>query len=183
MPFRLSNAPSAFQHLMNKVFSDLLDVCVVIYLDDILIYSDNILEHKEHIREVLHCLCTNGLYASPGKCIFHYKEVEFLGYMLGPHGIQMDRSKVQTIQEWPIPQCLKDVQAFLGFTNFYRRFIQDYSKITVPLTRLSRKSVPWYWLPECNSAFQRLKLLFTTTPVLSYWDPESSLVLETDAQT
>jgi len=181
MPFGLSNAPSAFQRLMNEVFSDLLDVCIVIYLDDILIYLDNILEHKEHVREVLHCLHINGLYASPGKCVFHREEVEFLGYVLGPHGIQMDRSKVQTIQEWPTPQHLKDVQVFLGFANFYRRFIQDYSKITVPLTRLSRKSVPWYWSPKCNSAFQRLKLSFTTTLVLSHWDPESPLVLETDA--
>ena len=174
MPFGLSNAPSAFQCLMNKVFSDLLDMCVVIYLD-------NILEHKEHIREVLCRLRTNGLYASPGKCIFHRKEVKFLSYMLGPQGIQIDRSKIQTIQEWLTPRCLKDIQVFLGFINFYRRFIQDYSKITTSLTRLSCKSVPWHWSPECNSAFQRLKLSFTTAPVLSYWDPESPLMLETDA--
>jgi len=120
MPFGLSNAPSAFQRLMNEVFSDLLDMCMVIYLDNILIYLDNILEHKEHVREVLRCLRTNGLYASSGKYVFHRKEVEFLGYMLGPQGIQMDRSKVQTIQEWPTPRCLKDIQAFLEFANFYR---------------------------------------------------------------
>jgi len=180
MPFGLSNAPSAFQRFMNELFSDLLDMCVVIYLDNILIYSDNLSEHKKHVKEVLRHLRANNLFASLGKCVFHCQQVKFLGYVLGPQGVQMDKSKVQTIQDWPTPRHLRDVQAFLGFANFYRRFIRNYSEITVPLIRLTRKSCPWNWSSECEAAFQSLKSSFTTAPVLTHWDPELPLVLETD---
>jgi len=98
----LSNVPSAFQQLMNKVFADLLDVSVVIYLDNILIYSNNLLEHKKYIKEVLRHLRNNRLYASLTKCIFHQQEVEFLGYILSPEGLQMNKSKVQVNQDWPV---------------------------------------------------------------------------------
>ena len=103
MPFRLSNAPSAFQRFMNKVFSDLLDICVVIYLDNILIYSDNLERHKNHVIEILKRLWDNGLYVSPTKCTFHQRQVEFLGFVLSPEGIHMDTKKVKTIQDWPTP--------------------------------------------------------------------------------
>ena len=181
MPFGLTNAPSMFQRLMNEVFTDLLDVCVMIYLDDILIYLDSIVEHKDHIREVLRQLRTNGLFASPNKCVFHCDKVEFLGFILGPQGVQMDDSKVSIIQEWPTPRHLKDVQAFLGFANFYRRFIHNYSRIATPLTQLTRKSVPWNWSLGCEQAFQELKKAFTQAPVLTHWNPDSPIVLETDA--
>jgi len=153
---------------------------MVIYLDDILIYLDNISEHKKHIKEVLHCLCANNLYASPNKCVFHRQQIEFLGYVLGPQGVQMDKSKVQVIQDWLTPRHLRDIQAFLGFANFYRCFIHNYSKITVPLTCLTRKSCPWNWSSNCESAFQLLKSSFITTLVLAYWDLDSPLVLKTD---
>jgi len=181
MPFGLSNAPSAFQHFMNELFSDLLDVCVVIYLDNILIYLDNILEHKKHVKEVLRRLRANDLYASSSKCVFYCQQVEFLGYILGPQGVQIDKSKVQVIQDWPTPCYLRDVQAFLGFANFYRHFIHNYSKITVPLTCLTCKSCPWNWSSDCESVFQLLESSFTSTLVLTHWDPDLPLVLETDA--
>jgi len=165
---------------MNEVFTNLLDVCVVIYLDDILIYSDSIAEHKDHVREVLRRLRTNGLFASPNKYVFHRDKVEFLGFILGPQGVQMDNSKVSVIQEWPTPRCLKDVQAFLGFANFYRCFIHNYSRIATPLTQLTRKSVPWNWSLGCEQAFQELKKAFTQAPVLTHWNPDSPIVLETD---
>ena len=142
MLFGLSNAPLAFQRFINELFSDLLDMCVVIYLDDILIYLDNISKHKRHVKEVLRHLCANDLYTSPSKCVFHHQQVKFLGYVLGPQGVQMDKSKVQVIQDWPIPHYLRDIQAFLDFANFYRHFIQNYSKITVLLICLTRKSCP-----------------------------------------
>ena len=134
MPFGLTNAPAAFQRFMNDIFSDLLDVHVIIYLDDILIYSDNPMDHTKHVREVLRRLRLHGLYARPDKCHFSSDSVEYLGFILSKEGLKMDQSKVQTIQDWPEPRKVKDIQSFLGFANFYRRFISDYSDIVVPLT-------------------------------------------------
>jgi len=109
MPFGLSNALSAFQRLMNKIFANLLDMYIIIYLDDILIYSDNLEIYKQHIVEVLHCLQSYRLYTSPSKYVFHKEKVEFLGYILGPEGIQMDKEKVCIIRDWPVPHQVKDV--------------------------------------------------------------------------
>ena len=105
MPFSLSNAPAAFQRLMNNIFSDLLDICVLVYLDDILIYSDNSVDHKQHVREVLHRLWNNKLYARTDKCSFHQDTVEYLGYILAPSGLTTDSNKVKVIQDWPEPPC------------------------------------------------------------------------------
>ena len=120
MPFGLTNAPASFQRFMNDIFSDMLDVCVIVYLDDILIYSDNPELHRKHVQEVLRRLRENGLYAGANKCTFHEDTVEYLGYILSPTGLTMDPVKVQTIQDWPEPRKVKDVQSFLGFANFYR---------------------------------------------------------------
>ena len=135
MPFRLTNAPAAFQHFMNDIFSDLLDVSMIIYLDNILIYSKNPADHKKHVHEVLHHIHENGLYAHPDKCCFSKDTIEYLGFILSKDGLKMDPSKVQTIQDWPEPCKVKDVQSFLIFANFYHRFISDYSDIIIPLTR------------------------------------------------
>ena len=118
MPFRLTNAPAAFQRFMNDIFSDLLDVSMIIYLDDILIYSNNPADHKKHVCEVLHCLHENGLYTHLDKCHFSEDTVEYLGFILSKERLKMDPSKVQTIQDWPEPRKVKDVQSFLGFANF-----------------------------------------------------------------
>jgi hypothetical protein len=123
MPFGLSNAPVAFQRFMNDIFGDLLDVCVIVYLDDILIYSDDMSQHKKHVKEVLRRLRKHGLYANAGKCEFHRDSVEYLGYILTSNGLRMAKDKVQTILDWPEPWKVKDIQSFLGFANFYRRFI------------------------------------------------------------
>ena len=134
MPFGLTNAPAAFQRFMNDIFSDMLDVHVIIYLDDILVYSDDPAEHKKHVREVLQRLRKNGLYCKPEKCHFDKDTVNYLGFILSKDGLKMDPAKVQTIQDWPEPRKVKDIQSFLGFANFYRRFISEYSNIVVPLT-------------------------------------------------
>ena len=181
MPFGLTNAPAAFQRFMNDIFSDMLDVSVIVYLDDILIYSDNPAEHRRHVKEVLRRLRANGLYAAEKKCFFHQDKVEFLGFILSPEGLSMDEAKVKVIQDWPEPRKVKDVQSFLGFANFYRRFIQDYSKITVPLTRLTRKGTPWAWTEPCQQAFDELKTAFTTAPILTHWNPDAKILVETDA--
>ena len=184
MPFGLSNAPAAFQCFMNDVFSDLLDVCVVVYLDDILIYSDNPTEHEKHVREVVTRLRKHGLYAKAEKCEFHVETTEFLGYILTLTGLQMGQEKVQTIQDWPKPRKVRNIQSFLGFANFYRRFIHSYSDITVPLIQLTRKGTPWDFTPDCRKAFETLKTAFTTVttaPILSHWIPDAPLVVETDA--
>ena len=149
MPFGLSNAPAAFQRLMNSMFSDLLDICVLIYLDDILIYSNNSVDHEQHIHEVLRRLQNNKLYAHADKCSFHQDMVEYLGYILAPSGLTMNNNKFKVIQDWPEPWKVKDVQVFLGFANFYRRFIHNYSDLTVPLTRLTWKGTPWTFSNSC----------------------------------
>jgi len=153
---------------MNDIFSDLLDVSVVIYLDDILIYSDNMDDHKKHMKEVLRRLWENWLYASPTKCVFHQNRIKFLGFVLGADGLRIDESKIQTIQEWPTPCWVKDVQSFLGFANFCRCFINNYTEVTSPLTHLTQKNEPWTWTTDCQVTFDNLKEAFTTAPILGH---------------
>jgi hypothetical protein len=181
MPFGLTNAPVSFQKFMNDIFSDLLDVHVIVYLVDILIYSDNPADHTKHVREVLRRLRKHGLYACPDKCRFSSDSVEYLGFILSKEGLKMDQSKVQTIQDWPEPRKIKDIQFFLGFANFYRRFIFDYSDIVVPLTRLTRKGVPWNFGDDARKSFNALKSAFTSAPVLTHWLPDKPIIIETDA--
>jgi hypothetical protein len=181
MPFGLTNAPASFQRFMNDIFSDLLDVTVTVYLDDILIYSDDPDQHQSHVREVLRRLRQHGLYCRPDKCHFSTDTVEYLGFILSKDGLTMDPSKIRTILDWPEPKKVKDVQSFLGFANFYRRFISDYSKIVVPLTRMTRKGVPWSFTDAARDAFNTLKSAFTSAPILASWVPDKPLIVETDA--
>ena len=162
MPEGLTNAPAAFQQFMNDIFADMIDVNVIVYLDDILVYSNDLMEHKRHVREVLWRLCANGLFACADKCEFHVTSCEYLGYMLSPDGLMMAQNRVQIIQDWPEPREVKDIQSFLGFANFYHRFIYEYSRIVIPLMHLTHKNVPWNFTNECCSAFNTLKKAFTT---------------------
>src|SRR5882724_8348516 len=180
MPEGLTNAPATFQRFMNDIFTDMIDVIVIIYLDDILIYSDNISKHKLHVWEVLRRLHTNRLFAHADKCEFHITSCNYLRYMLSPEGLTMALYKVQIIQYWPIPQKVKDIQSFLGFANFYHCFIYGYSEITVLLTYLTQKGTPWHFSNECHSAFEALKKAFTTALVLTHWIPDTQITVETD---
>jgi hypothetical protein len=137
--FGLINALAIFQHMMNDIFWKYLDHFVVIYLDDILIYSKNEEEYEYHVRLVLEKLREPGLYAKQEKCLFHQSMVEFLDYIVSGDRIPMDEKKIQTILDWIAPSSIRDVQYFLDFANFYRIFIKDYSKIAAPLTCLTRK--------------------------------------------
>ena len=131
-------------------------------------------------REVLRCLRQHNLYAGADKCFFHVQTVEYLGYILSPSGLTMAANKVQVIQDWPEPQKIKDIQSFLGFANFYRRFILHYSNIAVLLTCLTHKGSAWDFSNKCCSAFNMLKKAFTTAPVLMHWIPGSPLIIEMD---
>jgi hypothetical protein len=181
MPFGLTNAPTAFQRFMNDVFKDLLNICVTVYLDNILIYSNNVSDHKKHVHDVLHCLHQNGLYVCTDKCEFHSESVEYLGYILSPNGLKMSEDKVKTIQDWPKLKKVKDVHSFLGFANFYCRFIYNYSDIVVPLTHLTCKSAPWNFDKKCRDSFTKLKSAFTSAPILMHWIPDCQIVVETNA--
>ncbi|XP_066442030.1 uncharacterized protein [Eleutherodactylus coqui] len=175
MPFGLCNAPAVFQGFMNAVFHDFLGVFLVIYLDDILVYSPDWDSHVRHLRLVLTRLREYQLFVKLEKCTFGSKQISFLGYVISPTEIQMESDKVAAISQWVRPDNLKALQRFLGFANFYRKFIRNYSVIAQPLTDLTKKGANLgKWSPAALEAFSRLKKAFTTRLVgLSGWPPES----------
>ena len=181
MPFGLTNAPATFQAFMNDIFRDLLDVTVIVFLDDIMVFSENPTDHVAHVREVLRRLREYKLYSKLSKCEFHRSTVEFLGFVITPEGVEMDKSKVQTILDWKSPESVKDIQSFLGFANFYRRFIPNFSAVVSPLKKLLRKGVPFEWTAATAAAFAQLKSLFVSDLVLIHPDPTKAFVIETDA--
>ncbi|KAJ3476377.1 hypothetical protein NLI96_g11201 [Meripilus lineatus] len=184
MPMGLTNAPSIFQAFIQDTLRDLLDVICVVYLDDILIFSRTQKDHDHHVAMVLERLQKAGLYANAKKCTFDQSEVEYLGYHLSADGVKMSPKKLDTISEWPVPKSVKDVQSFLGFTNFYRRFIDNYAKIVLPLNTLTHKKSrdnPFSFPPDALSAFETLKRAFTSSPVLRHFDPALPTTLSTDA--
>ncbi|KAK3520019.1 hypothetical protein QTP70_010855 [Hemibagrus guttatus] len=182
MPFGLTNAPAVFQALINGVFQDLLGKGVIAYIDDILVYSSSMEEHVRMVREVLGRLQQHHLYAKLEKCEFHRSTVTFLGYVISRHGVEMDVVKVQAVTEWPAPTSVRELQRFLGFANFYRRFIRNYSSVAGPLTSLLRgKPKKLTWTDPARSAFQQLKNCFTTAPILRHPDPDLPFVVEVDA--
>ncbi|KAI2662970.1 Transposon Tf2-8 polyprotein [Labeo rohita] len=184
MPYGLSISPSVFQTFMNEVFREFLHRFVIVYIDDILIYSRNMAEHRHHVQQVLHKLREFRLYLKLEKCEFHRPSVHFLGYIISAEGVQMDQGKVSAIQDWPQPLTVKELQRFLGFANFYRRFIKDYSTITAPLTSLLRgKPRSIRWNPSAHEAFLHLKKIFSTAPLLHHPDPELPFTVEVDAST
>ncbi|KAL0147889.1 hypothetical protein M9458_056810 [Cirrhinus mrigala] len=184
MPYGLVNAPSVFQGYMNEVFRECLHRYVLVYIDDILVYSRNEAEHRQHVSEVLRWLREHHLFLKAEKCTFHQSTIQFLGYEISPKGIQVDERKVDAIKSWPIPTSVKELQRFLGFSNFYRRFIHNYSAIISPLTDLLKgrpKSLSW--TPEANLAMRTLRQAFTSAPLLVHPDPEKPFVVEVDAST
>jgi RNase H-like domain found in reverse transcriptase/Reverse transcriptase (RNA-dependent DNA polymerase) len=181
MPLGLTNVPGGFQRFLNGISSDLLDVYVIIYLDDILIFSGNKDDHFQHVSEVLKQLCKHGLYANGKKCDFHSESVDYLGHMIGPNRLQIDPAKVKVIQDWPEPRKVKDIQSFLGFANFYRQYIHNYSDIVVPLTCLTQKNIFWNFDESCKLAFLTLKQAFISAPFSTHYKPGYLLVIKTDA--
>ena len=181
MPFGLTNGPATWQHYINDVLFEYLNEFAQAYMDDILIYSKSLKEHKEHVRKVLSKLREAGLYVDIDKCDFHVQETTFLGVIVSTEGIKMDPRKVQTILDWARPSTLKQVQSFIGFCNFYRRFIRNFSRITKPLHRLAQKDFKFEWNEACQAAFEELKKAITTAPVLRHFDRKREAILETDS--
>lgn len=181
MPFGLTNGPASFQHYVNDALREYLDLFCTAYLDDILIYSNSLKEHKEHVKQVLQRLREYGLQADIAKCEFHVQEVKYLGLIVSTDGLRMDPAKVSAVAEWPTPQNVKDVQSFLGFANFYRRFIRGFAKKAGALTRLTKKDTPFVWDASCETAFTGLKKAFTTAPILRHFDPDKPSTIECDS--
>ncbi|EGN91448.1 hypothetical protein SERLA73DRAFT_157560, partial [Serpula lacrymans var. lacrymans S7.3] len=166
---------------MDRLLRDLINEgSVIVYLDDIMIFTDSLEEHRKIVSKVLQILADNQLYLKPEKCEFEKKEVEYLGMIISHDMIRMDPLKVQAVAEWPIPRTKKELQSFLGFSNFYRRFIRDYGKIAKPLTILTGK-VDWEWAEDQQRAFDVLKKTITTSPTLAIPNDEDPFKVECDA--
>jgi hypothetical protein len=181
MPFGLSNAPATFQNMMNYIFRDVLDLGLIICLDDILIYAKTEKEHNHIITEVLKYLIANGLAISQDKCFWSTTQVNFLGYVILKDGIEMAQDKVQCIRQWECPRSLRDIQSFIGFANFYRQFIEGFSKITKPLSDSTKGSPKdWIWIDTMTKSFEKLKHCFMTIPILTYFDPHCEYIVKTD---
>lgn len=169
MPYGLVNAPSVFQDFMNEVLRDFLNKFVIVYIDDILIFSPNETVHRHHVFKVLQRLRDHSLFLKAEKCTFHQEAVPFLGYVCSKYGVKTS---------WPTPQSIKELQRFLGFANFYRRFINNYSTITSSLTSLLKgKPNSLTWTPEADTAFNILKQEFTSAPLLRHPDPNLAFIV------
>lgn len=182
-PFGLANAPSTFQKYVNWTLREFLDEFASAYLDDILIFSDGSLEqHRSHVRRVLGRLREAGLQIDIDKCEFEVQSTKYLGYIVeAGKGIRMDQAKIDAVLGWESPTTVKGVRGFLGFANFYRRFIRDFAKVVRPLTDLTQKDAEFRWTDEAEQAFQCLKQMFVSAPNLLIFDPDRETVLETDS--
>lgn len=181
MPFGLCNAPATFMRLMNNTFQDMLDEFLVIYIDDLLIFSKHVKDHLTHVRLVLQRLREHKLFAKRSKCAFFQKLIEYLGFQISGGGVKMEDQKLAAILAWPTPTCIGDVQTFLGLANWYRSFVFRYADIAAPLTDLTRKYVAFQWDINQQHAFQRLKQALTTAPILAIHNPNLPNVVITDA--
>ena len=181
MPFGFVNAPAVFQREMQRVLKDKLYEGVMVFIDDILIYSKTAEEHAQLVEWVLKRLQEEGYYANPDKCEFFQKEVSFLGHVVSEKGVAVQQHKVKAVTEWPQPHCKKDVRSFLGLCNYYRKFIAGFSGIATPLTDLTKKDFPFEWGQRQQIAFDTLKERLTGASVLAHPDPERPYIVTTDA--
>ncbi len=182
MPFGLANSPSVFQAFVNDIFRDMLSQFVIVYINDILIYSDSLDTHVKHVRAVLKRLIQHQLYAKIQKCEFHQTQISFLGYVINFEGVTMDDSKVQAVLNWPKPTTVKELQRFLGFANFYWRFIRNFSMVAAPLTSLLQGGKQRLnWMQASEQSFRQLKERFTSAPILHHPSPDLEFTVEVDA--
>ncbi|KAD5960298.1 hypothetical protein E3N88_11770 [Mikania micrantha] len=181
MPFGLTNAPAVFMDLMNRVCKPYLDQFVIVFIDDILIYSKSKAKHEQHLRTILELLKEEKLYAKFSKCEFWLKEVQFLGHVVNSEGIHVDPAKIEAIKDWDTPKTPTEICSFLGLAGYYRRFISNFSKIALPLTKLTQKSEPFVWEQKQEEAFQTLKQKLCDAPILSLPDGCDDFVVYCDA--
>ena len=181
MPFGLTNAPATFMTLMNDIFREYLDQFVIVYLDDILIYSKTKGEHFQHVKKVLGKLREHRLFGKISKCEFFKDEVEYLGHYISSKGISVDQHKIDAVKTWPIPTNISELRSFLGLASYYRKFVKDFSAIASPLTQLLHKDKPYLWEKDQQTAFDSLKLCLVSAPVLILPDPTKPFTVTTDA--
>ena len=167
MSFGFTNAPTAFMDLMNRVFHPYLDQFVVVFIDDILVYSKDAQEHEHHLRIILQILRENQLFAKLSRCDFWLKEVSFLGHIVSAYGIRVDPAKIEAVMSWKPPRNVTEMRSFLGLVGYYRRFVQIFSVIASSLTRLLRKWVKFEWDDKCQFSFERLKEILVEAPMLT----------------
>ncbi|PNX95310.1 hypothetical protein L195_g018500 [Trifolium pratense] len=180
MPFGLMNAPATFQAIMNDIFRPFLRKFVLVFFDDILIYSKDVQQHKEHLHQVLTVLQTNCFVANLAKCKFGCKNVDYLGHIISGEGVSVDPEKIRCILEWPEPKSVKGVRGFLGLTGYYRKFIKNYGKLVKPLTELTKKD-SFKWSSEEREAFQHMKSVMASPPVLALPNFDLPFEVECDA--
>ncbi|KAD5960466.1 hypothetical protein E3N88_11938 [Mikania micrantha] len=181
MPLGLTNAPTVFMDLMNRVCKPYLDQFVIVFIDDILIYSKNEKEHEQHLKTVLELLKEERLYAKFSKCEFWLREVQFLGHVINSDGIHVDPAKIEAIKNWDVPTTPTEIRSFLGLAGYYRRFISNFSKIALPLTKLTQKSEPFVWTQKQEEAFQTLKQRLCNAPILTLLEGNDDFVVYCDA--
>jgi hypothetical protein len=180
MAFGLSNAPPTFQALMNGVLHDYLRRFVLVFFDDILIYSSSWSEHLQHVRVVLTTLRQHRLTVKQSKCVFGSQSVAYLGHVISTSGVAMDPAKVEAVQAWPTPRTPRALRGFLGLAGYHRKFIRDYGSIAGPLTQLLKKEA-FVWSPEATAAFTTLKQVLTTAPVLQLPNFDKPFIVNCDA--
>ncbi|MGH0152770.1 UNVERIFIED_CONTAM: hypothetical protein FKN15_039155 [Acipenser sinensis] len=192
MPFGLCNAPATFQRLMECCLGEQNFESLLIYLDDVIVYSPDFVSHLKHLEFVFSRLQHNGLKLKPSKCCLLKKHVQYLGHIVSESGVQADPKKIEVVQCWSSPTTVKELRSFLGFVGYYRRYIKNFSRVASPLHALlcnvpkkGRKPgsgfVPWQWTKECETAFQQLKQLLTDAPILNFADFTAPFILYTDA--
>ena len=181
MPFGLTNAPAAFMDLMNRVFKEFLDKFVIVFIDDILIYSKTQAEHERHLRTVLQTLRKHQLYAKFSKCEFWLDHVTFLGHVISKEGVMVDPAKIEAVSKWKRPTNASEIRSFLGLAGYYRKFVENFSKLAMPLTTLTRKGKRFEWTEDCEKSFQELKMRLTSAPILTIPEGDEGFVVYSDA--
>ena len=181
MPFDLSNAPTTFMDLMNKVFKPYMDQFVMVFIDDILGYSKNKEEHLKHLHVVFQTLKEHQLFAKLKKCDFWLNQISFLGHLVSKDGILVDLGRVEAVLSWKRPTTVFKVRSFLGMAGYYRHFIEGFSKISLPLTRLTKKNAKFVWNKECQSSFEELKKKLISAPMLTIPSSSEVFVVYSDA--
>lgn len=181
MPFGVINAPATFMNLVNRIFYEYLDRFMVVFIDDILVYSRSEVEHVEHLRTIIQTFRDHKLYAKISKCEFWLKKVAFLDHIVSGEVISVDPTKVSAVNDWPAPRTVSEVRSFLGLAGYSRRFINDFSKIAGMMTQLTRKDLKFVWSDECKQAFIELKDRLTSSPVLTLPDRTGGFEVHCDA--
>ena len=167
MSFGLTNAPSSFMILMNEIFKPYVDLFVIVFINDILVYSKSRKEHEEHLRIVLEVLREKRLYSKFSKCEFWLDSVSFLRHVVSKDGVMVDPSKIEAVKSWVRPTNVTEVRSFVGLASYYRRFVKGFSSVASQLTNLTKQNVLFVWSDECEESFQKLKTLLTTSPILT----------------